>query len=76
MNKIVQRLKRANGQINGLIKLIESNEDCGKTIIQFQAAKAAVDKAFSELLNEKLESCLKKKDHEDLKTILNLISKK
>lgn len=76
MIKIIQRLKRANGQIEGLIRLIENNEDCEKTIIQFQAAKAALDKAFSEMLNEQLEGCLKTKKQDDIKKILNLISKK
>ena len=76
MKKISIRLKRIIGQLSGIVKMIEEEQDCEKTIIQFQAAKAALDSAFSESLNMNLEKCLNKKDSKNIKNILNLISKK
>lgn len=76
MKDIKIRLKKVNGQILGIIKMIEENQDCEKIIIQFQAAKAALDSSFSEILNNNLEQCLKKKDSKNMKNILKLISKK
>ncbi len=76
MKRVVNRLKKVNGQISGIIKLIEKEEDCDKVIIQFQAAKAALESAFSESLSENLEKCLKSKDKKNVKKILSLISKK
>ena len=76
MNKITIRLKKIQGQISGLIDLINQDDDCEKIIIQFQAVKAAMESAFSYNLEQNLGSCLRKKDTRGTKRILNLISKK
>ena len=76
MNKISIRLKKVIGQLSGIVKMIEDEQDCEKIIIQFQAAKSALDSAFSENLNVNLEKCLTKKDSKNMKKILSLISKK
>lgn len=55
---------------------MEEEKDCEKVIIQFQAAKAALDSAFSEALNENLESCLANNDSEKMQKIIKLLSKK
>jgi len=70
------RLKKVIGQLTGIMKMIDEQQDCEKIIIQFQAAKAALDSAFSESLNTNLEKCLQKKDSKNIKNILKLISKK
>ena len=74
MKNIQIRLKKISGQISGLSKMIEEGQDCEKIIIQFQAAKAALDSAFSEVLNLNLEICLKGKDSDTMAKILKLIS--
>ena len=76
VKKVISRLKRANGQVAGLIKMLEAGEDCDKIIVQFQASKAALDGAFSELLSDNLEQCLTKKDNTQIKKIIKLIVKK
>lgn len=77
MNKINVRLRKIIGQLNGLIKLIDGKEDdCEKIIIQFQASKAALSSAFSEILNEHLEYCLNNKDEIQMRKIIKLIAKK
>ena len=40
--KIISRLNRINGQVNGVKKMIESSRDCGEIIIQMAAIRAAV----------------------------------
>jgi len=76
MQDINNRLKKVIGQLTGIMKMIDEQQDCEKIIIQFQAAKAALDSAFSESLNTNLEKCLQKKDSKNIKNILKLISKK
>jgi DNA-binding FrmR family transcriptional regulator len=56
--------------------MLEEGNDCDKIITQFQAAKAALDSAFSEMLNDNLDHCLAKKDKAQLKKIVKLITKK
>ncbi len=55
--------------------MIEEKEDCEKTIIQFQAAKGALESAFSEMLSSNLKKCLKEKDNKSIEKIIHLISK-
>lgn len=76
MKKIITRLKKINGQIEGIIKMFEKEEGCEKIIIQFQAVQSALDSAFSEALNDNLEICLKGQDTNKIKKIIKLISKK
>jgi DNA-binding FrmR family transcriptional regulator len=76
MSNTSTRLKRVIGQLNGIVKMMEEKQDCEKIIIQFQAAKAALDSAFAESLNTNLENCLTQKDSEKMKKIIKLISKK
>ncbi len=76
MDDIVTRLKKVNGQIKGLVRMIEQREHCEKVIVQFQAAKAALDKTYSLVLNSSLQECLSERDAENMERILKLISKK
>ena len=43
MKDVILRLKRVAGQIEGLTRMIEREEECSQIITQFQAAKAALD---------------------------------
>ncbi len=70
------RLKKIIGQLTGIMKMLDEKQDCEKIIIQFQAAKAALDSAFAENLNINLEECLLKEDSKNMKNILKLLSKK
>ncbi len=76
MDKVIIRLKKVTGQVNGIIKMIEQKEDCEKIIIQFQAVQAALGGAFSEVLENTLQACLKGKNQVQMKKILQLLSKK
>ncbi|MCG8343232.1 MAG: metal-sensitive transcriptional regulator [Chlorobiales bacterium] len=76
MDDIIARLKKVNGQVQGLIRMIEQQEHCEKVIVQFQAAKAALDKTYSIVLNDSLKECMSERDSENMEKILKLISKK
>ena len=43
---LLLRLKRAEGQLRGIQKLIESDADCEKVAQQLAAARKALDKTF------------------------------
>jgi DNA-binding FrmR family transcriptional regulator len=73
--KIIHRLKRANGQICGIAEMLEKGEDCEKILIQFLAAKAAVDKAFTETLLQGILQCDAKNQKKLLEKALLLLVK-
>lgn len=47
---LVLRLKRIEGQLRGLQKLIEEDADCEKVAQQMAAARKALDKSFFSLV--------------------------
>jgi DNA-binding FrmR family transcriptional regulator len=69
------RLKKVIGQLNGIMKMLDSNTDCEKVTVQFQAAQAALSSAFADHLNSSLHGCMETKDQEQIKKILKLIAK-
>ncbi|NTV91970.1 MAG: metal-sensitive transcriptional regulator [Chlorobiaceae bacterium] len=75
MSDVILRLKKVNGQIEGLIRMIEREEGCEKVITQFQAAKAALDTTYSLILDSNLKNCMKLNDSGNMEKILKLISK-
>jgi len=58
-NTIVQRLNIIRGQVIGLARLIEENQDCNKVTEQFYAINLALKKAVEKYLKDNLAVCLK-----------------
>jgi len=76
MDDVIVRLKKVNGQIQALMRMIEGGDECDKVVTQFQAAKAALDNTFSLVLNRNLQHCLNRQDSGSVEKIIKLISKK
>ncbi len=76
MKKIKNRLKRIEGQVRGLQKLLDTASDCEEIIIQFSATKAALDNCYALLLTKNLSKCFKNKNDQELDKLLKLIIKK
>jgi DNA-binding FrmR family transcriptional regulator len=47
---LILRLKRVEGQLRGIQRMIESGEDCEPIAQQMAASRKALDKAFFEML--------------------------
>ncbi len=75
MKDVIIRLKRVAGQIEGLTRMIERDEECSQIITQFQAAKAALDNTFSLVLQRNLKECVNHDDSKSVEKILKLITK-
>jgi DNA-binding FrmR family transcriptional regulator len=41
MKDVILRLKRVGGQVEGLVRMIEREEECEQIITQFQALRSA-----------------------------------
>lgn len=54
---LVLRLRRIEGQIRGIQKMIEERRDCHEIIGQLLASRAALDKVGLQLLNQELRYC-------------------
>ena len=49
MTDVVTRLRRAQGQIGGVIKMIEEGRDCSAVITQLAADQAQLERLFLSL---------------------------
>ena len=54
----VRRLRRAQGQIGGVIKMIEEGRDCADVVTQLSAASRALDRAGFKIIADGLQQCL------------------
>jgi len=55
---VVNRLRRVEGQIRGVIAMLESERDCADVVTQVAAASRALDKAGFKIIASGLEQCL------------------
>ncbi|HEY9721217.1 MAG TPA: metal-sensitive transcriptional regulator [Oscillatoriaceae cyanobacterium] len=56
--KILNHLRRIEGQIKGLQRMISEKRDCDEILTQVMAAKAALDRVTSDLVEAHLDECL------------------
>lgn len=70
-NKIKHRLSRVEGQIRGVLRMIEENKDCREVVTQLSAARNALDRTAALIVSTNLEHCIREateegKDTEEL----------
>lgn len=56
---IIKRLRRVEGQIKGIEKMVEEDKFCGDILIQISAARAALNSAGGLILENYMKTCLK-----------------
>lgn len=56
--RILNRLKRLEGQIRGLQSMIESGKDCEDVLTQIMAAKSALNQVGLHIIGHSMKRCL------------------
>jgi DNA-binding FrmR family transcriptional regulator len=56
--KVLNRLRRAQGQLGAVIAMIEEGRDCREVVTQLAAVSKAIDRAGFKVLATSLRSCL------------------
>jgi DNA-binding FrmR family transcriptional regulator len=59
LDDVVRRLRRAQGQIGGVVQMIEDGRDCKDVVTQLAAASRALDRAGFKIVATGLEQCLR-----------------
>lgn len=57
--KVVLRLKRAQGQLAGVIRMLEDGRPCDEVVTQLSAVSKAVDRAGFAVIAAGMEQCLR-----------------
>lgn len=56
--KVTQRLKRVEGQVGGVLRMVEDNRYCIDLLTQISAMRAALHKVEEEILRDHLNHCV------------------
>ncbi len=62
LTDVVNRLRRVEGQINGIIRMIETGRECKDVVTQLAAAARALDKAGFKIIATGLRHCYTETD--------------
>lgn len=57
---LLKRLRRIEGQIKGIQRMIEKDENCTDVLVQIAAVRAAINKVGGLMLENYSKSCIKK----------------
>ena len=57
-DQLVVRLRRAEGQLRGVQRMLGEGADCQQVLTQLAAIKAAIDQVGLHLISERLRSCV------------------
>ena len=58
LGAVVTRLRRAEGQIGGILRMIDQGRDCKDIVTQLVAVNHALDRAGFSLIATNLKQCL------------------
>jgi len=56
--RIINRLKRLEGQVRGLQTMIESGQECEAILTQIMAAKSALNQVGLHIIGHSMKTCL------------------
>ena len=65
MGAVVNRLRRAQGQIGGILRMIEEGRECQDIVTQLAAVNHALDRAGFAIISTNLKQCLMETDGAD-----------
>ncbi len=58
LTSVLNRLKRAQGQLAGVLRMLEEERDCADVVTQLAAVSRALDKAGFAIIAAGLEQCI------------------
>ncbi len=56
--KVLNRLNRIEGQVRGIVRMVEDDRYCVDVLAQIQAVRAALARVESEVLKDHLDHCV------------------
>ncbi len=62
LDEVVKRLNRVQGQLGGVVRMIEEGRDCTEVVTQLAAASRALDRAGFKIIATGMKQCLEQDD--------------
>ncbi|PLR83694.1 metal-sensitive transcriptional regulator [Bacillus sp. V33-4] len=67
------RVKRIEGQLRGILRMMEENNDCKDVITQLSAARTAIDRTIGVVVSSNLVECVRNANEEGDKNTEELV---
>ncbi len=71
--QIQNRVKRIEGQLRGILRMMDENKDCKEVITQLSAVRTAVDRTIGVILGSNLVDCVQKANENEESNAEDLI---
>lgn len=77
---VITRLRRIEGQIKGIQKMVDEEKFCGDILTQIAAARAALNNAGGLILENYMKDCIKNyiggsREEEDIDKLIDILLK-
>ncbi len=63
-SKVKNRIKRLEGQLRGVLRMMEEGEDCKEVITQLSASRTAIDRTIGVIVSENLIECVREAEQQ------------
>lgn len=61
-DQLKNRIKRVEGQLRGILKMMEEQQDCKDVITQLSAARTGIDRVIGVVVSSNLVDCVRRAD--------------
>lgn len=58
-DKVKNRMKRIEGQVRGILRMMEEGQECKDLVGQMGAVRSALDRAIGVVVSTNLEECIR-----------------
>ena len=65
MKPVLNRLRRAQGQLGAVISMVEQGKDCRSVVTQLSAVSSALDKAGFSIIATAMKECISEEGSKD-----------
>ncbi|MFU0788875.1 metal-sensitive transcriptional regulator [Cerasibacillus sp. JNUCC 74] len=70
-SRVKNRMKRIEGQVKGILRMMEEEKDCRDVVMQLSAVKSALDRTSALVVSKNLEICIRQADGENAEELIN-----
>lgn len=67
-DQMKNRLKRIEGQIKGILRMMDDNKDCKDVITQLSASRSAIDRTIGVIVSSNLIECMQNENENESRT--------
>ena len=72
-DQMKNRVKRIEGQLRGILKMMDENKDCKEVITQLSATRSAIDRTIGVIVSSNLVDCVQKAENQGEKSMEELV---